>query len=91
MDFEFNMKRLKGKFATNTLWSTIKYLRSNVATQLYTHKYGFNASYNLQQANNEQFGHSLDESVHDYKAPDYLTFNGEELQVVQKKKIQENV
>jgi hypothetical protein len=40
----FNVKHLKGKFATDTLWATTKSLNSNVATQIYTHKCGFNAA-----------------------------------------------
>ena len=42
----------------------------------HAHKCSFNAPYHFQPSKNEQFGHSLDLFVHDYRSPDYLVFNG---------------
>jgi hypothetical protein len=80
-DRMFNVKRLTGKFATDTLWSTTKSLRSNVATQIYTHKCGFNAAYHLRRANGDQVGYSLSDFIHEYGAPEHLTFDGAVVQV----------
>jgi hypothetical protein len=63
-----NIKCLKGRFATDTLWATTKSLNSNVATQIYTHKCGFNATHHLTRANEEQVGYSLSDFVHEYGA-----------------------
>jgi hypothetical protein len=80
-DRMFNVKRLTGKFATDTLWSTTKSLRSNVATQIYTHRCGFNAAYHLTRANGDQVGYSLLDFIHEYGAPEHLTFDGAAVQV----------
>jgi hypothetical protein len=80
-DRMFNVRRLNGKFAADTLWSTTKSLRSNVVTQVYTHKCGFNVPYHLSRANNEQVGHSLSNFIHEYGAPNHLTFDGAAVQV----------
>jgi hypothetical protein len=77
----FNVKRLTGKFATDTLWSTTKSLRSNVETQIYTHKCGFNTAYHLTRASGDQVGYSLSDFIHEYGAPEHLTFDGAAVQV----------
>jgi hypothetical protein len=64
-DRMFQVRRLKGKFATDTLCATTKSLNSNAATQIYTHKCGFNATYHLTRANGEQVGYSLSDFVHE--------------------------
>jgi hypothetical protein len=87
----FNIKRLKGRFATDTLWATTKSLNSNVATQIYTHKCGFNAKYHLTRANGEQVGYSLSNFVHEYGAPEHLTFDRAAVQVGSGTRFQENL
>jgi hypothetical protein len=77
----FDVKRLNGKFATDTLWSTVRSLNANIATQVYTHKCGFNAPYHLSRANGEQVGYSLSNFIHEYGAPEHLTFDGAAVQV----------
>jgi hypothetical protein len=78
----FDVQRLKAKFATDSLWLTTKSLQSNVATQVYTHKSGFNAPpYHLTRANGEQVGYSLANFIHEYGAPEHLTFDGAAVQV----------
>ena len=88
-DRMFDVKRLHGKFATDTLWSKTKSLRSNVASQIYTHKCGFNAAYHLQRADGEQVGHSLANFIHEFGAPEHLTFDGASVQVGAKTKFME--
>ena len=65
-----------GKFATDTIWANSKTLRRNVASQIYSHKCGFNAAYHLEIANVENVGYILREFVSDYGAPEHLTFDG---------------
>ena len=69
------MKRLKGEILTDRLWSTLKSLRSNVFTQLYTHKCGFNEPYHLQQEKKEQVVHSLANFIYEYGSLDHFKFN----------------
>jgi hypothetical protein len=44
-DRVFGVKRLAGKFATDTAYGKLKSLRGNVGSQIYSHKCGFKASY----------------------------------------------
>lgn len=80
-DGMYSVKRLMGKFSAHTLWGTVRSLKGNVATQLYSHKCGFVAAYHLTKANNENIGDSLANFVHDYGAPETLTFDGAAVQV----------
>ena len=80
-DRQFGLKRLNGKFATDTLWAKSKSLLGNVASQIYTHKCGFNATYNIPKADNENVGYSLNDFVSDYGAPEHLTYDGAAVQV----------
>ena len=83
-DRQFRVKRLNGKFATDTLWSKTKSLRGNVATQIYSNKNGFSSAYHMTKANNENVGYSLQSFVSDYGAPEYLTYDGAAVQVGRK-------
>ena len=58
-DRQYGFKTLKRKYYTDTLWGESKYLRSNVATQVYSHKCGFTTIYHMKKTNNENIGHSL--------------------------------
>ena len=80
-DRQFDVKRLKGKFATDTIWAKNKTLRGNVASQIYSHKCGFNTAYHLESANGENIGYTLSNFVSDYGAPDRLTFDGASAQI----------
>jgi hypothetical protein len=48
-DRMFAVKRLHGKFATDTAYGKVKSLRGNVRAQLFTHKRGFKVSYPMQK------------------------------------------
>jgi hypothetical protein len=82
-DHQFGVKRLNGKFATDMIWAKSRMLRSNVASQIYSHKCGFNTSYHLQSAKGDNVGYTLSEFVSDYGAPEHLTYNGASVQVGQ--------
>jgi hypothetical protein len=66
-------------------------LQANIATQIYSHKSGFNVPYHLTRANGEQVGHSLSNFVSDYGAPEHLTFDGAAVQVGASTLFQDNL
>jgi hypothetical protein len=80
-DRQFGVKKLNGKFATDTIWAKKRTLRSNVASQIYSHKCGFNTAYHLQSANGDNVGYTLSQFVSEYGAPEYLTYDGASVQV----------
>jgi hypothetical protein len=80
-DKRFMVKRLQGKFATDTLYPKVKSLRSNMATQLYMHKCGFVKPYHLKRVDGENVGDTLADFIHEFGAPESLTFDGAAVQV----------
>ena len=60
----FQVKRLEGKFATDTLWSKVLSLEGHKASQVYSHKCGFKAVYHMKRADGESVGNALSEFVH---------------------------
>ena len=62
-DRRFEVKRLNGKFATDTLWSSVLSLAGNKASQIYSHKCGFKVVSHMKRANGENVGHTLSEFV----------------------------
>ena len=90
-DRKFSMKRLNGKFATNTLWYKKRSLISHIATQLYSHKCGFNAAYHLTKADGKQVGYTLNEFIDDYGAPEHLTYDGAAVQTGSKTKFVDTI
>ena len=85
-DRMFDVPRLRSKFATDTIWADTKSLRLNVASQIYTHKCGLNAAYHMPRANGENVGNSLNDFIHEFGAPEHLTFDGAAVQVGSKTK-----
>ncbi len=80
-DRRFRVRRLEGKFATDTVWAKTKSLRGNVCSQIYSHKCGFNSTYHMEKANNKNVGRSLKSFIHQYGAPAHLTYDGAAVQV----------
>ena len=66
-------------------------MRGNVASQMYIHKCGFNASYPIPRANSEHIGYSLNDFVSDYGATDHLTYDGAAVQVGRDTNFQKSV
>ena len=77
----FSTRKILGKYATDTLWAMTKSLAGHVASQIYTHKCGFAASYHIRAATGDEIGHSLTDFLHNYGAPEHLTFDGAQAQV----------
>ena len=75
-DRMYNWRRLMSKFATDTLWSTKRSLTGNIASQVYSHKCGFNSTYHMRNAKGNTIGYTLSEFCDKYGIPDHLTFDG---------------
>jgi hypothetical protein len=75
-DRMFSVKRLNGKFATDTAYGKVKSLRGNIGSQLYSHKCGFKACYPLQKIDGNSVGDTLTQFISDYGVPERLTFDG---------------
>mgnify|MGYP003326537431 FL=1 len=71
-----NTRTLQGKFATDTLWMTPRTIAGNIASQVYSHKCGFAASYHMHSADGDSVGYTLSSFIHDYGKPSHLTFDG---------------
>ena len=72
----FGIKRLNGKFATDTAYGKVRSLRNNVGSQLYSHKCGFKAAYPIRKVDGNHVGDTLTQFVSDFGAPEHLTFDG---------------
>ena len=75
-DRVFGVKRLNGKFATDTANGKLKSLHGNVRCQLYSHKCGFKAAYPIQRVDGNHVGDTLTQFINNFCAPEHLTFDG---------------
>ena len=80
-DRMYNIKRLQGRFATDTFFADMTSLNSNTCCQIYSHKCGFMVCYPLADATGDSLGTTLHDFVHDFGAPSHLTFDGFSSQV----------
>jgi hypothetical protein len=71
----FGIKRLNGKFATDTAYGKVRSLRSNVGSQTYSHECGFKVAYPVQKVDGNNVGDTLTQFVSDVGAPEHLTFD----------------
>ena len=90
-DRMYSVKHLRNRFATDTVYSDIKSLLGNTCAQVYTHKIGFAVCYPLTAAKGDAVGHTLSDFVHDFGAPDHITFDGAQVQVGKKTLFQKNL
>ena len=79
-DRMFAVKRLNGKFATDTAYGKVKLLRGNVGSQLFSHKCGFKTCYPLQKVDGNAVGDALTQFISDCGVPERLTFDGSSVQ-----------
>ena len=79
-DRVFGVKRLIGKFSTDTVYGKVRSLRGNVGSQLYYHKCGFKVSYPIQKVNGDHVGDTLTQFISDFGVPEHLTFDGASVQ-----------
>ena len=80
-DRMYDVKRLEGKFSTDTLYGKVVSLRGYKASQIYSHKCGFKVAYHMNRVNNETVGQSLNDFIFEYGAPSHLTYDGAAVQV----------
>lgn len=80
-DRQLNTKQLQGKFATDTLWFSVKSIRGYKASQIYSHKCGFKKVYHLRKADNENVGNTLKAFISDFGATEHLTYDGAAVQI----------
>ena len=71
----YNLKRLQGCFAIDTFFSNMKSLHTNTCCQVYSHKVDFSICYPNLNTKGGSLGETLDDFVHDFGAPEHLTFN----------------
>jgi hypothetical protein len=74
------MKRLNGKFATDTAYGKVKSLRGNIGSQLFSHQCGFKACYPLRKIDGNNVGDALTQFISDYGVPERLVFDGASVQ-----------
>lgn len=80
-DRVFNVKCLAGKFAMDTAYGTLKSLRENVGSQVYSHKCRFKTAYPMMKVDGNQVGDNLTQFIGNYGAPpEHLTFDGASVQ-----------
>ena len=79
----YNLKRFRGKFATDTFYPEIKSLNQNTCAQMYSHKGGFAVCYPMTGEDGNSIGQSLKDFSQDYGVPEHLTFDGASAQVGQ--------
>ena len=79
-DRVFGVKRLTGKFATDTAYGKFKSLRGNVGCQIYSHKCGFKVAYPMMKVDGNHVGDTLTQFIGDFGVPAQLTFDGASVQ-----------
>ena len=80
-DRMYQIQRLTGKLATDTLYGSCKSLCDNIASQIYSHKCGFSVPFHMTWVNAENVGYSLGSFIYNYGVPERLTFDGAAVQV----------
>ena len=80
-DRRYNVNRLKGKFATDTLYAEVKSIHGNKYAQVYSLKNGFATCYPMEYMTGESLGITLKDFCHDFGVPEHLTLDGFSSQV----------
>ena len=75
-DRYYNIKRLNGKFATDTIYADIKSLNQHKYAQIYSHKCGFKVCNPMDKFTGESVGYTLQDFISDFGVPEFLTFDG---------------
>ena len=85
------MKRLSGKFATDTAYGKIKSLWGKLGSQIYSHKCGFKVSYPIPKVDGNHVGDTLTQFIADFGVPEQLTFDGASVQTGPKTKFMDAI
>ena len=87
-DRQYNLRRLNGKFATDTIYGDVKSIDGKKYAQAYTHKNGFAAVYPMESMKGDEVGETLRNFANDHGAPDHLTYDGAAVQTGPKTEFQ---
>src|SRR6056300_2119734 len=82
---------LKGKFSTDTAYFKCKSIRGNIVSQIYFHKCGFYANYNLPKTDDANVGPTLLQFISEFGIPKNLTMDGAAVQIGRKTKFMETI
>ena len=77
----YDLKKLDGKFSTDTIWADVKSVNQHKYAQVYTHKCGFSVVYPIDNMTGDAIGQTLIDFIHDFGIPAFLTFDGHKSQV----------
>ena len=80
-DRNFQVRRLAGKWATDTIYGPVKSLSQCMYMQVYSHKCGFKAVYPMEKFDGANVGKTLRSFIHEFGAPEHLTYDGHKTQV----------
>ena len=82
-DQRYAQRRLLRKFSTDTFYATTKSLHGHKASQIYSQKAGFVATYNMIKDDGLTVGQTLTDFIHEWGIPDTLMFDGAKVQTGQ--------
>ena len=80
-DRMYNVKRLRGRFATDTFFTNTRSLHQNTCCQVFSHKNGLVVCFPFDTPSRDNIGNSFLSFIHDYGSPEHLTFDGFSSQV----------
>ena len=87
----YNLKSLRGRSETDTLYYDIKSLHGNTCCQVYSQKIGFSSCSPKLNAKGDSLGETIDDLVHNFGVPGHLTFDGFQSQVGRNTKFNNNM
>ena len=82
-DRRYAQRWLLGKFSTDTFNATTKSLHGHKVSQIYSHKAGFVATYDMTKDDGPTVGQTLNDFIHEWGILDTLVFDGAKVQTGQ--------
>ena len=83
-DRRFNLRRLDGKFSTDSMYAEVESLMGNKYAQIYSLRNGFSACYPMARLTGDSIGNTLHDFSHDFGVPASLQLDGFTSQVGKK-------
>jgi len=80
-DRSFAIKRLEGRYASDTFFAKTKSLTQNTCAQIFSHQCGFKAVYPMVRLNGENVGKALRDFIDEFGAPETLIYDEHMTQV----------
>ena len=82
-DRRYAQRWLLGKFSTDTFYATTKSLHGHKVSQIYSHKAGFVATYDMTKDDGPTVGQTRNDFIHEWGILDTLVFDGAKVQTGQ--------